>query len=85
MSAPLMTTFKRWSKFELGGLPFAENNLEAYALSPTSCFLRQAGLVDDFGDEMDEEDVDLYQAAVLIMALIDQFTSRFLTTQQSKV
>lgn len=86
MSAPLLPTFKRWIKYELRGTSATvENNCEAYVSSPTSCFLRQAGLIDGFGEDIDDEEVDLYQAAILIMALLDQFTSRLLFNQQEKV
>lgn len=43
-----------------------------YATSPSACLLRQANLTPESEDGDKDVDVDLYQAAVLILAHLDR-------------
>lgn len=84
MVAPLMTTLRRWSAVipsEQDG-QLKEQYDECSALSPTACLLRQATLpLSEPADADTDMEVDLYQAALLILAHLDRLAVPFLRPQ----
>lgn len=77
--APLIPTLRRWSavqqELNSDSKIFAD---EDYAISPAACLLRQANLTTEIEDGDKDIDVDLYQAAVLILAHLDGIASIYL-------
>ena len=62
-----------------------DNSDEIYASSPSACLLRQAALSAESMDGDKDIDVDLYQAAVLVLAHLDRLALPHLQSQTSMV
>ena len=58
---------------------------ELYASSPSACLLRQAALSPESVDGDKDIDVDLYQAAVIVLAHLDRLATPFLPSLSSPV
>ena len=59
--------------------------METYAFSPTAALLRQADLGPDAEDGDKDIDVDLYQAALLILAHLDRLAAPYVLHGTLKV
>ena len=77
--APLIPTLRRWSAVQqVQNSASKEYNDEMYATSTSACLLRQANLSPESEDGDKDIDVDLYQAAVIILAHLDRLASPFI-------
>lgn len=77
--APLILTLRRWSAVQQEQTGGSEKySDEEYATSPSACLLRQASLTPEPEDGDKDVDVDLYQAAVLILAHLDRLAAPFI-------
>ena len=86
--APLIPSLRRWSSVESApDVGFSKDNAtdETYASSPSACLLRQAALSAESVDGDKDVDVDLYQAAVLILAHLDRLAVPHLQSQSTAV
>lgn len=83
--APLIPLLRRWSSVEAArDDPCSKDNAdEDYASSPSACLLRQAALSAESMDGDKDIDVDLYQAAVLVLAHLDRLAVPHLQSQTS--
>lgn len=86
--APLIGYLRRWNVVLAThhDSPLEEMNVNGSDFSsPTACLLRQASLSPEPEDGDKDIDVDLYQAALLIMAHLDRLATPFLLPQLSAV
>lgn len=76
ITAPLIPTLRRWSAVkEEQNDSSSECSDDNFPISPSACILRQANLTSESEDGDKDIDVDLYQAAVLILAHLDRLAA----------